>query len=313
MKKKSLDMIEWDDYRIFLIAARTESLSGAAKFLRLDHSTVSRRIAQLELCLGSAVFERHRQGLRLTELGQQLQNNVERMESSALEFRETLGDMQEPAGRVRIAMMEGIGSLYLSRRLLPLIQKYPKLQIELITAPQTVNVDKREADAFLSFFRPQARGLHSEQVGKIGLTLYAAEKYLEVRGKPQSIEELREHHFVTYVEQYIQVDSVRWLDGIVEAPEIVFRSNSMIAQMSAAASGAGLVLLPRFSVENEPLLLPVLEDKVHVKRELWISVPSDLQNAKRIRAVTHYLAELLLSDQEYLNGPFAESSAPNEC
>ncbi|MCO6763646.1 LysR family transcriptional regulator, partial [Streptomyces sp. EL5] len=52
------DTINWDDLRVFLCAARAGNLSQTAKRLRLDHSTVSRRIAQMEASLGIAVFER---------------------------------------------------------------------------------------------------------------------------------------------------------------------------------------------------------------------------------------------------------------
>ena len=40
--------MDWDDMRVFLAVARSESLSGAGKALRLDPATVGRRIARLE-------------------------------------------------------------------------------------------------------------------------------------------------------------------------------------------------------------------------------------------------------------------------
>ena len=49
IKKIPLDDMVWDDLRVFLAIARTGSLSQAAKQTNLDHSTVSRRLAQLEL------------------------------------------------------------------------------------------------------------------------------------------------------------------------------------------------------------------------------------------------------------------------
>lgn len=302
MKKKKLESIEWDEYRVFLAVARTGSLAQAAKFLKCDHSTVSRKVAQLELSLGGAVFERHRQGLRLTDMGKSILNPIERMESGAVEIREILGNQEEPEGAVRIAMMEGIGSLYIARRLKPLLDKYPKLKIELVTSAQTVNVDKREADIFLSFFKPKARGLFSESPGKIGLCLYAAKPYIDTYGMPVSVSDLKQHYFVSYIEDYIQVDCIRWLDDVILNPKISLYSNSMIAQMSAAASGVGIVLLPHFSVEKENTLFPIFEQEVKVSRDLWLSVHTDLQYAPRIRIVINYLEQLLKDEQKYLYG-----------
>ena len=101
---------------------------------------------------------------------------------------------------------------------------------------------------------------------------------------------------------YVQVDTVRWLDEVIVKPNIVFRSNSMIAQMTAAASGAGLVLLPRFSVQKENDLRPVLEHDVMVSRDLWLSVHHDLQFSSRVKVVMSYIKGLLEGDQHFLNG-----------
>ena len=48
--------MNWDDMRIFLSVAREESLSGAAKSLRLDPATVGRRIARLERDVDAVLF-----------------------------------------------------------------------------------------------------------------------------------------------------------------------------------------------------------------------------------------------------------------
>jgi DNA-binding transcriptional LysR family regulator len=45
-------MIDWDDVRYFLAVARGGSVRAAAERLGVNHSTVLRRIAQLEERLG---------------------------------------------------------------------------------------------------------------------------------------------------------------------------------------------------------------------------------------------------------------------
>ncbi len=49
-------MADWDDLRIFLAVARSESLSGAGKALKIDPATVGRRIARLEEALSARLF-----------------------------------------------------------------------------------------------------------------------------------------------------------------------------------------------------------------------------------------------------------------
>jgi len=243
------DTLNWDDLRVFLHAARAGNLSQTAKRMRLDHSTVSRRISQMEASLGVAVFERHRTGLKLNEIGERLLRHAEKVESAIIAIHEeaSIGDTEGLAGTVRLATMEGIASLYLAQRFSKLRQAAPQLTIELVTSAQTVYVHKREADLFVSFFRPPGPGLISERIGRFRLGLYASRSYLEDRGTPGSLRDLQEHWFVSYIEDLIQVDSVRWLADVIEEPRIAFHSNSMIAQMNAAAGGLGIVLLPSFA------------------------------------------------------------------
>jgi DNA-binding transcriptional LysR family regulator len=59
-------MIDWDDIRYFLAVARRGSVRAAAEGLRVNHSTVLRRIAQLEERLGAQMFEKLPSGYRLT-------------------------------------------------------------------------------------------------------------------------------------------------------------------------------------------------------------------------------------------------------
>src|ERR1700684_900792 len=60
-------MIDWDDVRYFLAVARGGSVRAAAEHLRVNHTTVLRRIGQLEERLGAHMFEKLPSGYRLTE------------------------------------------------------------------------------------------------------------------------------------------------------------------------------------------------------------------------------------------------------
>lgn len=293
----NFESIDWDDLRVFLHAARTGSLSQAARRLQIDHSTVSRRIAQLEASIGSALLMRQRSGLKLNDVGELLLRHAEKMESAVVSFHEEFNaDKTLVSGHVRLATMEGIASLYIAERCIELKKAASGVTLELVTSPQTIHVNRREADLFLSFFRPVGQGLISERIGSFRLSLYASQAYLNEHGVPTDPADLQNHLFVSYIEDLILVDSVRWLGEVVESPTVVFHSNSMIAQMSAAAGGLGIVFLPAFAVSRRPDLLPVLPDTVTAIREVWLNVHNDLQFSPRIVAVRQFLKNLFKND-----------------
>ncbi|RMX06605.1 LysR family transcriptional regulator [Corticibacter populi] len=289
--------ISWDDLRVFLEVGRNRTLSAAARQLGLDDSTVSRRIAQLEYRLGEALLERDHQGARPTARGVQLLEHVREMERGMLALAEDMEDPALPTGKVRLASMEGISTLYLSGQFTELRRRHPQLLIELVTSSNMVHVNRREADLLITFFPLEARGLEVMPVGEFRLHLYAAPAYLAQKGTPRSLEALSSHAFVSYIDDLVQLDTVRWLQETIAEPQVVFQSTSMLSQMFAAASGAGLVMLPEFArAEQLYGLVRVLEQEIQTKRTLWLSVHRDLQYMRRVKTVIGFLREIFNRD-----------------
>ena len=84
----------WDDLRIFVAIGRAGGIAAAARTLRLDHSTVVRRLAGLEAAMDVRLADRLPTGVRLTPVGQALFAHAERIEA---EVRFAAGDSTAPA------------------------------------------------------------------------------------------------------------------------------------------------------------------------------------------------------------------------
>ena len=94
-------MLSWDDFRYVKAIADTRSLGGAAAELSVNHSTVFRRLAQIEEQLGSRLFERSRGGYALTPCGEEMVRLAERMGEDIVAFeRQVTGPRPAPLGRV---------------------------------------------------------------------------------------------------------------------------------------------------------------------------------------------------------------------
>ena len=75
----SLQHLAWDDFRLVKTIADAGGLAGAAERLGVNHSTVFRRLGQLEEELGVKLFERRRTGYALTPAGEEMAALAERM------------------------------------------------------------------------------------------------------------------------------------------------------------------------------------------------------------------------------------------
>lgn len=302
----AIDHLDWDDLKLFLIVVRCKSMTAAARELKISHSTVSRRLARLEYTVGSALVERTKDGLLLTSAGLVTMRRAEEIENGVNALRSDVSNRDEIRGTVRLATMEGIATLYLSERLVELSSRHPDLGLELVTSPQTVRVARREADLFLSFFKPHGTSLDSQLIGRFKTGLFASQAYLERNGVPSQAADLSEHRFVGYIEELIQLESVLWLEELVPTPKIAFSSNSMMSQMFAASAGAGIVALPEFALSLNLGLVPVL-DELSGEREIWMSAHQDLAYLSRVRAVKQFVKELVRRDEQRLlrNSPWS--------
>jgi DNA-binding transcriptional LysR family regulator len=295
-------MFNWNDLVFFLELARQGRLMPAARRLKVDHTTVSRRISELEKDLAVKLFERKPDGFVLTEDGHRLLAIAEKMEVLGLAVMETIrATPSEPSGRVRLATMEGIASYYLTEKLADFNAKHPQILVELVTERHLINLTKREADVSISFVPPVGPRLDVRKAGTFRLGLFAAAPYLEQRGVPARPEDLPSHDFVDYVVDLVAIRKVHWLLDVLEPEHVVFRSSSMAAQQNAIAAGRGLGLLPYFSAKKDPRLVPVLPDAVKVERELYVTVHEDIQFMGRVRALTRFLFDLFERDKAYLN------------
>ncbi|MCJ2105817.1 LysR family transcriptional regulator [Methylobacterium sp. E-041] len=296
-------MFDWNDLTFFLELARHGRLMPAARRLKVDHTTVSRRIAELERNLDSRLFNRNSDGFALTEAGHKLFVIAEAIEQKMVSVPEALGlqDIAQPIGRVRVASMEGIAAFYLAAKFIELAAAVPDVVVELVTERHLINLTKREADISVSFVPPQGQRLRIKKVGEFRLALFSSERYLLGRGRPATRAELQDHDFVDYVDDLVAISPVHWLLEVLTPSNVVFRSTSMAAQQTAVAAGAGICLLPLFSAKTNPALVPVLPDEVVVRRDLYLGVHEDIECVGRVRAVTRFLTDLFTDEAAYLN------------
>src|SRR5215204_555459 len=294
-------MFNWNDLVYFLELSRQGRLMSTARRLRVDHTTVSRRISELEKDLAVKLFERKPDGFVLTEDGHRLLSIAEKMETLGLSVIETIGAKpSELSGRVRIATIEGIAAYYLTEKLGEFNAIHPEILIELVTERHLINLSKREADISISFVPPIGPRLDVRKAGTFKLGLFASADYLETRGMPPDVAALASHDFIDYVVDLVAIAKVHWLLDVIEPEHVVFRSSSMAAQQNAIIAGRGIGLLPFFSSKTDARLIRVLP-KVSVERDLFISVHEDIQFMGRVRAVTRFLFSLFERDRPYLN------------
>lgn len=291
---------EWSDIAYFLEVARQRNLVRAAQKLKVDHTTVSRRIRELERSLNATLFKRSKSGFTLTEIGLRLLQYAEGMESQANSIVNAIGiESTDAGGAARIASMEGIGSMYLTQCIRDFNKVYPSIQIELITDTRLLDLSRREADIFVSFFKPQGKRLSVKKLGEFKISLYGSAEYFEEHPFPKVREDLQNHSFIDFIDDHVYIKENRWMSDILRPTHTVFRSTSLMAQYIAVSSGQGIAMLPSFVAAHNKDLRPVFPE-LFTLRDIWLSVHEDLLHIGRIKAVVGFLEKRFEADKAFL-------------
>ncbi|WP_048649345.1 LysR family transcriptional regulator [Nitratireductor soli] len=280
----------WDDLQFFLAVARTGQLSAAARKLRTNHATVSRRIDRLELALAAKLFERNPRGYLLTTAGEKLVERAEAIEREATNVEsEVAGGATSVSGVARISTLEGFGNYFLADRLPELAQSLPGLSIELLIIQQIVSLSRREADMSVTLSTTKTGGLHQEKITLYRLFLYGTREYLDRHPPVRRKADLARHRIIGYIEDMIFTPGLDYHRELLPGARAFYQSSSIHAQLAATRKGLGLCVMPHFMARNYPDLVPVIPREIHLERYYWCICHQDLATTPRIRMLTDFI------------------------
>lgn len=279
---------DWDDLRFALAVADAGGLSAAGRALRVDPATIGRRLDALEASLGCKLFHRRRQGLAPTPAGGKLILHARRIEAEvrAADFALSPED-KGLAGTVVVTTTEPIAAGFVAPALPGFEKQHPGIAVEVKTDIRALDLGRREADIALRLARPTQGDLRGRRLGQVGYGLYASRAYLDRRGTPAGV--FAGHLLIDWPVDYTAIPQVPWLRRVAAGAGVVLRSNSAMTRRAAAASGAGIALLPCVLADLDPALVRIAGE-TPPRQDLWLVTHRDLARVPRIRATLEYLA-----------------------
>lgn len=290
--------MNWDDVRMFLAVARTGQILAASRRLGVNHATLSRRVSALEEALKTRLLIRRTNGCDLTAEGEAFLRAAERMETEMLAVQASIGRIDTAvAGTVRVGAPDGFGVSFLAPRLGRLTARHPELKIQLVPVPRSFSLSQREADIAITLERPEQGRLVSSKLTDYTLGLYASRDYLAENGTPESVDELKQHRRVGYVEDLIFTASLNFTGEIMRSWDASFEISSATGQTEAVRSGAGIGILHDYIVRQYPELVRLLPANT-IRRAYWTTWHESARDLARVRTVAEFLQELVRQEHD---------------
>ena len=254
--------LNWESLRYFLHAARSKSLSGAARSLRVEHTTVGRQLSALESAVGAALVERGPAGLALTDLGQQVFELTLEMERAARAIAE-LTNIER--ANVRLVVPSGFTAL-LTPHLESLRREQPGILLEIVSGARRVDLRKREADLAIRVGPVEDEELIARKLGDVGLSLYGSREYLARQKRPIDPDDLSGQAVIGFHRALAEMPAAQWLAARSAKAKIVMRGREAVDMLAAVQSGAGLGVLPCFLADAERSLVRLTQAPVATRK-----------------------------------------------
>ncbi|HBM58430.1 LysR family transcriptional regulator [Salipiger marinus] len=292
----------WDDLRIFLAVARGESLSAAARLLRMDPATVGRRVARLEQGLGHPLFGKSPQGYALSEAGARLLAHAEAAEQALGQGVQALrGAEGTLSGQIRIGAPDGCANFLLPQVCAAISADNPDLDLQIVALPRVVNLTRREADMAIAVSAPSAGRLLVQKLSDYRLHLAASRDYLARHPPIRSRADLQGHRIVGYIPDMIFDKELDYLADL-GLDRVRLASNSVAVQFHWLRLGAGLGIVHDFALPAAPGLVRVLPEEVALTRSFYLVRHVDDRRLDRLNRFAAALAEGVRRELSSLEG-----------
>ena len=284
-------MVDWEDIRHFLAVAQSGTLSGAARSLKVDHATVSRRLAALEAALDVRLVDRLPRSCRLTTIGRQVLERAVEMDAGAHGIARLAKAAQAPlVGRVTLSAPPVLVTHLLAERLTRFRAEHPDIRLSLSAQGQQVSLSRREADVAVRLVQPDEAGSVTRKLGSMAFGLYAHRSYAHLAA-PENWQ------FIAFDESFADMPQQRWLLGIAGERPVACELNHISEHLIAVRAGVGVAGLPCFLGEADLELVRVGQDTPEFSRDIWLAVHHDLRKAPAVRAVMDFVAAAIAEHQ----------------
>jgi DNA-binding transcriptional LysR family regulator len=286
-------VFDWNDLRYFLAVARHGSTLAAARALKVNQSTVQRRLTELEQRIGRPLVRRHPTGYRLTEFGESLLPHAQRVEQAVSGFEEQVAVSQRDAvGVVRVTCPEPLAVRISHSPLLERFRaRYPGLDVEFAMSDRYLDLSKGEADVALRSGDTDDGVLIGRKIGDSLWAVYASRKYVERHGKPERVEDLERHALAGFDETMAGHRAAKWLREVAPNGRIVARNNSVLGLLNSVKASIGIAPLPTALGDAETELVRVLGPIPELTRIWRVLAHPDVRHTPRVAAFFDFMVD----------------------
>ena len=279
--------------KLFLFRETTKyrNISTTALNLGLKQSNLSKAIKDLEIYLGTELFSRIHNGVILTESGEYVMNQVQKIDESLRQIKNLAEESHAISGNICLWTTDGLGAWCVSTRLNEFYSKYPDVTIEIKCSNDVPHILPREADVAVVFEEPRSSSTQTIARHELTFSLYASHGYLTRYGRPRDIDDLQKHHRICDRGNFKDVWPC-WAQLIDKAQHVVSTTNSSTVFMHLTQQGMGIGLQPDIVAGRDPSLQK-LDLDFKVSHPFWIISHPASSEREKVKTFINFITKAI--------------------
>lgn len=264
------------DLSVLITLRDARSFSAAAARMGVAHTTVARRLRDLEAHFGTPLVQRSGDRIVLTEAGSRAAEVAERIELDlAALARGISGHNERTAGPIALTTVD-----ILAWRYMPVFARmaatYPDIELEIGTSVEVQNLARREAEVALRMTNTPPETLHGRVVERFEFIAYAA--------REQAPRGLAEQRWLDYGRHECAARAEDWIRTHAGGARPRHYLPTPLMMLAALRQGMGAGMLPSVIGDVEDGLQR-LSDVPAFTIDVWLLAPRDLRRTARMRAL----------------------------
>lgn len=276
-------LVDWEQWQTLLAVCRYGTYARAAKALRVDPTTVGRRLKLLERRVGGPLLVRQEGRLRPSNRCEALLSHLETA-SESLRAAEQVSATAD--GGTVWRSLRLTAAPYLIRNLFaPAVTDLTaglRVRVELMGATSNTSLTRREADIAVRIDdQPSDPNVAAERIGLMSYAVFCA-----VEHDPERLP------WAGLMEEYMATPGGRVMARLAGPDGFQYRAGHYDPLHELTRSGIARALLPRFAADRDPALRRVTETVLEFP--LWMlhhRQDHDVPHLKAARAWIRRLAE----------------------
>ena len=282
--------MNWESLKLFTTLVKYKNLRDTSKGLNLSHSTIFRRLNDLEEEIGCRLFDRRDGVYELTYEGMELS----RLSQPAIESFQSIekyivGKDYKPNGNVKITMPTSFAYNVVSKHIKDFQSAFPDIHLELSISNLEIDMNTRDADIAIRIGNNPSNFLVGRQISLISWGVFASQEYILNNKAVKKISDITKHKLIgasgslAFHPTYKDLND-RFLSSIIT------KTDDLTMMSLLAKNGVGIAIMPNDL--KLPKLVKMCEFREVGPNKLWVLTHPELKNLQRIKIVMNFLINI---------------------